>query len=51
MSGTVPLYRYWNDKNGDHFYTRHSKEIGTTSPGNVGRHGYKSEGIACYVFP
>lgn len=48
---SVPLYRYWNGQNRDHFYTTNSAEIGTTTPGNVGNHGYKSEGIAGYCFP
>lgn len=47
--GTVPLYRY--NGNGDHFYTTNAKEIGTTVPGTIGRHGYKSEGIVCHVIP
>ena len=42
-----PLYRYWNGK--DHFYTTNAAEIGTTTHGRRGRHGYFSEGIACYV--
>ena len=52
-TGTVPFFRYWNDIMGDHFYTTNLKynEIGTTTPGNVGKYGYKSEGVACYVFP
>merc|ERR1711976_238011 len=48
---TIPLYRYWHEKNGDHFYTTDANEIGTTSPGQTGSHGYKSEGISCYVLP
>ena len=51
LSGTIPLYRYWHEKNGDHFYTTDANEIGTTSPGQTGSHGYKSEGITCYVLP
>ena len=47
---TVPLYRYWNAGVADHFYTTNPHEIGTTTPGVVGKHGYKSEGIACYCF-
>jgi len=46
--GGVPLYRYWG--NSDHFYTTNEQEIGTTTPGKTGNHGYKSEGIACKVF-
>ena len=47
--GTVPLYRYYGNE--DHFYTTDAKEIGTVVPGAKGRHGYKSEGIVCYVIP
>jgi hypothetical protein len=49
VSGSVPLYRYWG--NNDHFYTTNIKEIGTGRHGQVGRHGYKSEGVAGYCFP
>ena len=48
---TVPLYRYWRSNRADHFYTTNIKEIGTAEPGRNGRHGYKSEGITCYVLP
>ena len=50
-AGTVPLYRYWNPSSADHFYTTNADEIGTTTSGEVGRYGYHSEGIACYVSP
>ena len=46
--GCVPLYRYYNGK--DHFYTQSSQEIGTITPGLMGHHGHKCEGIACYLF-
>jgi len=39
----VPLYRYWNPGIGDHFYTTNWGELGK------GRHGWKYEGIQCYV--
>ena len=42
-----PLYRYWNGR--DHFYTTNPLEIGTITPGHKGKHGYRSEGVACYV--
>ena len=43
---TVPLL------NGrEHFYTTNSNEIGVTTPGHVGNHRYRSEGIAGYCFP
>eukprot|EP01083_Nonionella_stella_P006858 19860_1 len=47
----IPLYRYWKGSVGDHFYTTNAKEIGTTTAGKVGKHGYKSEGIQCYIYP
>ena len=48
---TVPLYRYWNGAAYDHFYTTNPAEIGTITPGQVGNHGYRSEGIVCYAYP
>ena len=51
VSGTVPLYRYYSENARDHFYTTNSKEIGTTTFGQVGNYGYKSEGIVGYCFP
>ena len=39
----VPLYRYWNQSNGDHFYTTDWNELGS------GRHGWKYEHIQAYV--
>ena len=47
---TVPLYRYWQPNTADHFYTTNSAAIGTTTDGQIGKYGYKSEGIACYVY-
>ena len=47
---TVPLYRYWKASVSDHFYTTNPDEIGTTTHDQVGRHGYRSEGVACHVF-
>ena len=49
VHGAVPLFRYYKSQN--HFYTTNPHEIGVTFPGAVGRHGYKYEGIAGYVFP
>jgi hypothetical protein len=49
----VPLYRYWHGGVSDHFYTTSAAEIGTTSYGAVGRHGYVYEGIqvrSCVFF-
>jgi hypothetical protein len=51
VAGTVPLYRYWKSSLGDHFYTTNANEIGTTTPGAIGHHGYTSEGVAGYCFP
>ena len=51
VAGTVPLYRYWRPAVSDHLYTTSSQEIGTTTPGVTGRHGYISEGITGYCFP
>ena len=51
VAGTVPLYRYWKDNVSDHFYTTNAAEIGTTTNGHVGQHGYCSEGVVCYVIP
>ena len=48
---TVPLYRYWNPSITNHFYTTNTAEIGTTTPGKKGKHGYISEGIVCHVLP
>eukprot|EP01083_Nonionella_stella_P005425 15677_1 len=46
----VALYRYWNSGKSDHFYTAYADEIGTITPGQTGKYGYKSEGIACYIY-
>ncbi len=40
----VPIYRYWNLSNGDHFYTTNFNELGH------GGKGYKSEGITGHLF-
>jgi len=42
--GIVPLHRYFNIYNGDHFYTTNWGEVGN------GRWGYRYEGKATYVF-
>jgi hypothetical protein len=42
---TVPLFRYWNPYNTDHFYTTNWNELGN------GRYGWSLEGIQCYVAP
>ncbi|CAF1640367.1 unnamed protein product [Rotaria magnacalcarata] len=47
----VPLYRYFGySTNGYHLYTIHKDEIGTTTPGAIGRHGYTFEFVQCQVF-
>lgn len=51
FSGSVPLYRYYQAEHHDHFYTINPHEIGTITPGKVGRHGYRSEGIVGYCYP
>ena len=43
----IPVYRYWG--NNDHFYATSSEEIGTITPGETGKYGYQSEGIAFYL--
>lgn len=48
---SVPLYRYWKPSGSDHFYTTNIHEIGTATPGRMGKHGYKSEGIVGYCYP
>lgn len=47
LPGSVPLYRYWDG--GNHLYTI-STGIGTTVPGQVGKNGYKSQGVTGYCF-
>ena len=51
VEGSVPLYRYFRANGLDHFYTTKAAEIGTTTPGQAGKHEYSSEGIAGYCFP
>jgi len=53
VAGTVPLYRYLISRDGyfNHFYTTNIAEIGTGSSGQVGNHGYVSEGVAGYCYP
>ena len=40
---TVPLFRYWNPNNTDHFYTTNFAELGS------GRYGWALEGTQCFV--
>ncbi len=44
-AGRVPVYRYFSNFNGDHFYTANAAELGG------GGGGYVLEGIAFYVYP
>lgn len=45
----VPLYRYARGAY-DHFYTTSPDEIGTTTPGSIGRHRYVSEGNVGQIY-
>jgi hypothetical protein len=45
VTQTVPLFRYWNPTNTDHFYTTNFNELGT------GKYGWGYEGIQCFVVP
>jgi hypothetical protein len=47
-SGTVPVFRYFNVRNGDHFYTTNFNELGG---GSVGTNGYRFEGVGFFAFP
>ena len=51
VAGSIPLRRYYQGAVQDHFYTTNPDEIGTYKIGQVGRHGFKDEGVACYVLP
>ncbi len=45
VGSVVPLFRYWNPRIGDHFYTTSWAELGS------GRYGWRYEGVQCYVHP
>lgn len=47
--GGAPVFRYYNAATKDHFYTTNASEIGTTTVGDTGAHGYTYEGILGYV--
>ncbi len=49
VSGTVPVYRFLNSKNSDHFYTASSGEKDALI--NNPAWGYNYEGVAFFVFP
>lgn len=42
---TTRLFRYWNGRTGDHFYTTDWSELGS------GRGNYTYEGVQCYIHP
>lgn len=42
---TTRLFRYWNGRVADHFYTTSWQELG------AGRLGYVYEGVQCYIHP
>jgi hypothetical protein len=41
---TTRLFRYWNARAGDHFYTTSWAELGS------GRNGWVYEGVQCYIY-
>ena len=41
----MPLYRYFNEEAGDHFYTNNWSHLG------AGKNGWRYEGITGYTFP
>ncbi len=47
--GTTPLYRFWSDRAGAHFYTASAAERDALIAGNSG--GWVYETIAYYVYP
>jgi len=50
MSQVAIVHRYWHAGNHDHFYTANAGEIGTTTPGQAGNHGYTFESSSFSVF-
>jgi len=44
------VHRYYHEGHHDHFYTANAGEIGTTTPGQTGNHGYKFESSSFTVF-
>jgi len=45
-----PVYRYYKADFHDHFYTADANEIGAHHQGEVGKHGYTSEGVGFHIF-
>jgi hypothetical protein len=50
-SGLVPVYSYYSPTSKDHFYTVNTREIGATTVGQAGSHGYICKGILGYASP
>merc|ERR1711923_260858 len=50
IEGPVPFYRYWRIDGSDHYYTTEQNELGGVKV-DLELFGYKSEGIACRIFP
>jgi 6,7-dimethyl-8-ribityllumazine synthase len=50
-AGLVPVYRYWRAEVKDHFYTTNVSEMGTVTPGSMGKFGYVCEGVLGYISP
>jgi hypothetical protein len=48
--GPSVLYRYWKPSISDHFYTTNINEIGTATAGQLGHHGYTSEGAVGLLY-
>jgi len=46
----LPVHRYFHAGHHDHFYTTNAGEIGTTTHGQSGNHGYTCEGLAFHIF-
>jgi hypothetical protein len=49
-AGLTAFYRYWKPSVNDHLYTTNIFEFGTATPGQLGHHGYVSEGIECLIY-
>jgi hypothetical protein len=50
MSQVAIVHRYLKADQHDHFYTANAAEIGTTTPGQTGNHGYAYESSSFSVF-
>jgi hypothetical protein len=47
--GSVGILRYYQPAQHNHFYTTNTAEIGTTTPGQAGNHGYVFESVLGFV--